>query len=105
MPYRLAIAPYGAIDEIRTRDIHLGKVALYQLSYYRKIGDPDGARTYDPLLVRQMLSQLSYAPIKHFISKALLLYYNNLDLSTVFYVTFDISFCNFFIIFFSRREM
>ncbi len=35
MPYRLAIAPYGAIDEIRTRDIHLGKVALYQLSYYR----------------------------------------------------------------------
>ena len=25
----------GAVDEIRTRDIHLGKVALYQLSYYR----------------------------------------------------------------------
>ena len=26
---------YGAVDGIRTRDIHLGKVALYQLSYYR----------------------------------------------------------------------
>ena len=26
----------GAVDEIRTRDIHLGKVALYQLSYYRR---------------------------------------------------------------------
>ena len=26
---------YGAVDEIRTRDLHLGKVALYQLSYYR----------------------------------------------------------------------
>ena len=24
-----------AVDGIRTRDIHLGKVALYQLSYYR----------------------------------------------------------------------
>ena len=37
MPYHLAMAPYkiGAVDETRTRDLHLGKVALYQLSYYR----------------------------------------------------------------------
>ena len=27
----------GAVDETRTRDLHLGKVALYQLSYYRKM--------------------------------------------------------------------
>jgi hypothetical protein len=27
--------PRGADDEIRTRDIDLGKVALYQLSYIR----------------------------------------------------------------------
>ena len=26
----------GAVDGARTRDLHLGKVALYQLSYYRK---------------------------------------------------------------------
>ena len=26
---------FGAVDEARTRDLHLGKVALYQLSYYR----------------------------------------------------------------------
>ena len=26
---------HGAVDETRTRDLHLGKVALYQLSYYR----------------------------------------------------------------------
>ena len=32
----------GAVDETRTRDLHLGKVALYQLSYYR-IKDWDGA--------------------------------------------------------------
>jgi hypothetical protein len=25
----------GAGDEVRTRDLHLGKVALYQLSYSR----------------------------------------------------------------------
>ena len=28
-------AKNGAVDEARTRDLHLGKVALYQLSYYR----------------------------------------------------------------------
>ena len=28
----------GAVDETRTRDLHLGKVALYQLSYYRMVG-------------------------------------------------------------------
>ena len=27
--------PYGADDEIRTRDPHLGKVMLYQLSHVR----------------------------------------------------------------------
>ena len=27
----------GAVDEARTRDLHIGKVALYQLSYYRMI--------------------------------------------------------------------
>ena len=30
------VAIVGAGDEIRTRDINLGKVALYQLSYSRK---------------------------------------------------------------------
>ena len=28
---------HGAVDETRTRDLHLGKVALYQLSYYRMV--------------------------------------------------------------------
>lgn len=27
--------PSGAKDEVRTRDLNLGKVALYQLSYFR----------------------------------------------------------------------
>ena len=29
------IAPFGASDEARTRYLHLGKVALYQMSYTR----------------------------------------------------------------------
>ena len=29
-------APFGAADEARTRYLHLGKVALYQMSYGRK---------------------------------------------------------------------
>ena len=34
-----------------------------QLSYRANYGGNNRARTYDPLLVRQMLSQLSYAPM------------------------------------------
>ena len=33
-----------------------------QLNYRTACGGHNRARTYDPLLVRQMLSQLSYAP-------------------------------------------
>ena len=33
-----------ADDEIRTRDIHLGKVVLYQLSYVRVCSAPAGAK-------------------------------------------------------------
>ena len=33
----------GAVDETRTRDLHLGKVALYQLSYYRTRREKNGA--------------------------------------------------------------
>ncbi len=30
------VTSYGADDEARTRYLHLGKVALYQMSYARK---------------------------------------------------------------------
>ena len=36
-----------------------------QLSYRAINGGNNRARTYDPLLVRQMLSQLSYAPMHY----------------------------------------
>lgn len=101
MPYHLAMSPYfcvigfrkkgrliflsvlfGADDEARTRYLHLGKVALYQMSYGRifgafylapiisdalktsfKVGeslrflggDPDRARTDDPQRDRLVL--------------------------------------------------
>ena len=76
------VAPFGAADEARTRYLHLGKVALYQMSYGRifgafylapiisdalktsfKVGeslrflggDPDRARTDDPQRDRLVL--------------------------------------------------
>jgi hypothetical protein len=73
---------YGAGDEARTRDLNLGKVALYQLSYSRiallhnalhfyfakqrvalKIGAGDEARTRDLNLGKVALYQLSYSRI------------------------------------------
>ena len=42
LPYHLAMAPYGAGNEIRTRYLHLGKVALCQMSYARKMVPPVG---------------------------------------------------------------
>ena len=51
-----------AVDETRTRDLHLGKVALYQLSYYRIKGT--GAlgrnRTTDTEIFSLLLYRLSY---------------------------------------------
>jgi hypothetical protein len=42
------IEPNGAGGEIRTHDLHLGKVALYHLSYARDVsnGVPSGIRTH-----------------------------------------------------------
>ena len=53
----------GAVDETRTRDLHLGKVALYQLSYYR-IKDAAGRnRTTDTEIFSLLLYRLSYRGI------------------------------------------
>ncbi len=89
LPLGYGAKKYGAVDEIRTRDNHLGKVALYQLSYYRvlvrakrlelprlttldpkssasaipprpqKFGDPSETRTPDTLIKSQVLYRLS----------------------------------------------
>ena len=52
----------GAVDETRTRDLHLGKVALYQLSYYRKTGAGRN-RTTDTEIFSLLLYLLSYRAI------------------------------------------
>ena len=39
---------FGAKDGTRTRNIHLGKVALYQLSHFRIFGADEGSRTPTP---------------------------------------------------------
>ena len=47
IPEQLLLLLNGAADEARTRYLHLGKVALYQMSYGRILGNPNGF----PLLV------------------------------------------------------
>ena len=58
---------YGAGDEARTRYLHLGKVALYQMSYARKYlhkiyeGGASGRnRTNDTRIFNPLLYLLSY---------------------------------------------
>ena len=57
---RTASGPCGAENETRTRDPDLGKVVLYQLSYFRKSGAENETRTRDPDLGKVVLYQLSY---------------------------------------------
>ncbi len=61
---------FGAGDEARTRYLHLGKVALYQMSYARESAQQmlrDGAsgrnRTNDTRIFSPLLYQLSYRGI------------------------------------------
>ena len=54
------MAPSGAGDEARTRYLHLGKVALYRMSYARKFGAPGRSRTNDTWIFNPLLYQLSY---------------------------------------------
>ena len=51
---------FGAGDEARTRYLHLGKVALYQMSYIRKTGASDRNRTSDTRIFSPLLYRLSY---------------------------------------------
>ena len=39
---KASLPRFGASDEARTRYLHLGKVALYQMSYTRILGPPQG---------------------------------------------------------------
>ena len=61
----------GAVDGTRTRDIHLGKVALYQLSYYRilpagrKPGDLCGRRDSNSYASRHQILSLARLPFRH----------------------------------------
>ena len=50
----------GADDEARTRYLHLGKVALYQMSYIRKYGAFGRNRTIDTRIFSPLLYRLSY---------------------------------------------
>ena len=60
----------GAVDGTRTRNIHLGKVALYQLSYYRislflREGKPCGRRDSNSYASRHQILSLARLPFRH----------------------------------------
>ena len=57
----------GAVDEARTRDLHLGKVALYQLSYYRmrKGCSWCGRRDLNSYALRHQILSLARLPFRH----------------------------------------
>ena len=54
---------YGAGDEARTRYLHLGKVALYRMSYTRISGASGRNRTNDTRIFSPLLYLLSYRGI------------------------------------------
>ncbi len=56
----LGYVAIGAGDEARTRYLHLGKVALYQMSYARRDGAQGRNRTSDTRIFSPLLYQLSY---------------------------------------------
>ena len=54
-----------ADDRTRTDNLLITNQLLCQLSHIGVSNGTYRARTYDPLLVRQMLSQLSYDPMRY----------------------------------------
>ena len=59
----------GAENETRTRDPDLGKVVLYQLSYFRSSRAENETRTRDPDLGKVVLYQLSYFRLRIAVQK------------------------------------
>ena len=59
----LGYSAVGADYEARTRYLHLGKVALYQMSYIRKYGAFGRNRTIDTGIFSPLLYRLSYRSI------------------------------------------
>ena len=57
---------FGAVDGSRTRYLQLGRLPLYQMSYYRRLRPfrnlcgGGWTRTADRLITNQLLYQLSY---------------------------------------------
>ena len=60
IPEQLLLLLNGAADEARTRYLHLGKVALYRMSYIRTVGASGRNRTNDTGIFSPLLYRLSY---------------------------------------------
>ena len=71
----------GADYEARTRYLHLGKVALYQMSYIRIFGASGRNRTIDTGIFSPLLYLLSYRGITFSISAEHFLITNYMQLN------------------------
>ncbi len=60
---------FRAKDEIRTRDPDLGKVVLYQLSYFRKFKTSSDVFSPVDLSVWECKYKQIYVPVKKFFHK------------------------------------
>ena len=65
LPLGYGAGKNGAVDEARTRDLNLGKVALYQLSYYRVKQMWCGRRDLNSYVVRHQILSLARLPFRH----------------------------------------
>ena len=63
LPLGYSAKKIGADYEARTRYLHLGKVALYRMSYIRTVGASGRNRTSDTRIFSPLLYQLSYRGI------------------------------------------
>ena len=62
------MAPHnGAENETRTRDPHLGKVMLYQLSYFRKMATRRGLEPLTSAVTGRHSNQLNYRAVFTFL--------------------------------------
>ena len=78
----------GAGNEGRTRDIQLGRLTLYQLSYSRIDGRNSKIRTCGPLLPRQVRYRTALYS-EAFLSRQEWLYHLYKNMSTLFFKIFQ----------------
>jgi hypothetical protein len=59
----LSIPAQGSISRLKPKRLNLKQTSLVERNLFQSDGGAERDRTVDPLLAKQVLSQLSYSPI------------------------------------------